>query len=115
MSKTYQMNLAKIPFGLIKNGKKVVEMRLNKDGRDKILPDDFIIFTNQESKETLKVKVISVNKFPDFKQLYAHFDKTLLGYEKDEIANPKDMNIYYSNDDIEKYGVLAIQIELVKI
>lgn len=109
------MNLAEIPFGLIKNGKKRVEMRLNKGEREKIESNDLIIFTNQINGEQLKVRVISVNKFPSFYELYAHFDKTLLGYEKDEIAKPEDMNIYYSNEDILKYGVLAIQIELVKM
>ena len=90
-------------------------MRLNKGERDKIKPNDFIIFTNQINGEKFKVRVISVNKFASFYELYAHFDKKLLGYEEDEIARPEDMNIYYSNEDIKKYGVLAIEIELVKI
>lgn len=33
-----------------------------------------------------------------------------MGYNEDEIANPKDMEKYYSNDEQMKYGVLAIEI-----
>ena len=31
-----------------------------------------------------------------------------------EVADPKDMNIYYDDERIKKYGALAIEIELIK-
>ena len=37
MAKIYEMNLHNEPFERILNGHKTVEMRLNKNGRDKIL------------------------------------------------------------------------------
>ena len=40
------------------------------------------------------------------------YPKKILGYKDNEIANPKDMNEYYSDDNINKYGALAIEISL---
>ena len=39
------------------------------------------------------------------------FDKVCLGYSEDQIASPDDMNIYYSKEEQDKYGVVAIEIE----
>ena len=109
---TYYMNLAEEPFALIKSGQKDIEMRLCSKGRENIKPDDQIIFTNIKSEEKVIVKVISVSKYISFKELYKHYDKTRLGYRQDEKENPDDMLIYYKQDDIDKYGVLAIEIKL---
>jgi len=45
--------------------------------------------------------------------LYNHFDKILLGYDESELADPKDMEEYYSKEKQEKYGVLGIKIKVV--
>ena len=114
MPKTYEMNLDQGPFELISSGKKVVEMRLNNKNRDQIVPGDYIIFSIKNSEKTLKVLVKSVSKFKTFEELYAHFDKAKLGYSRSEKADPNDMLKYYKQEDIDKYGVLAIEIKLVK-
>ena len=36
------------------------------------------------------------------------------GYLPSEDADPNDMLKYYKQEDIEKYGVLAIEIQLIK-
>lgn len=108
----YHMNLAEEPFALIKSGQKDIEMRLCSKGRENIRPDDQIIFTNIKSEEKVITKVISVSKYISFQELYKHYDKTRLGYRQDEKENPDDMLIYYKQDDIDKYGVLAIEIKL---
>ena len=33
-----------------------------------------------------------------------------MGYNKDEPAEPKDMEAYYSKEEQDKYGVLGIEI-----
>ena len=113
MGKIYQMNLSDNPFDLLKNGQKSIEMRLNKNGRDKIIKGDHIVFTNEKNLETIEVEVVSVSKFSSFNELYKAFPKEKLGYKQDEIANPNDMLIYYKKEDIEKFGVLAIEVKLV--
>ena len=37
-----------------------------------------------------------------------------MGYNENEIANPKDMEQYYSKEEQDKYGVLGIEIKVVK-
>ena len=108
----YEMNLAPTPFNLIKSGRKDIEMRLYDDRRKPIKVGDQIRFTNNETKEQLIVEVINLYRFKDFEELYSNFDKKRLDYSEGEIANPKDMEIYYSKEKIDQFGVLAIEIKL---
>ena len=103
----FEMNLHPEPFELIKNGLKDIEMRLYDDRRKNIKIGDTSVFTNNETKETLTVKVVNLFRFNNFEELYNHFDKTRLGYSSDEIANPNDMEKYYSKENILRYGVLS--------
>lgn len=107
------MKLKNEPFMSIKNGLKTIEMRLFDEKRKQIKVGDTIEFTNIVSLEKLKVKVIALHKFKNFEELYSHFNKTQLGYKETENANPNDMNQYYTNDDIHKYGVLGIEIKTI--
>jgi ASC-1-like (ASCH) protein len=61
--------------------------------------------------EKLLVDVLKLHIFDNFKDLYKHFSKVSLGYKENEIANPEDMNIYYSKDEQDKYGVVGIEIK----
>ena len=108
---THFMKLKNEPFMSIKNGLKTIEMRLFDEKRKQIKVGDTIEFTNIVSLEKLKVKVIALHKFKNFEELYSHFNKTQLGYKQTEIASPNDMNQYYTNEDIEKYGVVGIEIK----
>ena len=108
---THFMKLQPSPFESIKSGDKKIEMRLNDQKRKLICVGDLICFTNMKTGEQLEVKVIDKVLFKDFEQLYKCYDKTLLGYKPDEIANPNDMLEYYPISEVEKYGVLAIILE----
>lgn len=109
---TFEMNLHPEPFASIKSGQKDIEMRLYDERRKGIQIADIITFTNNQTQEQLSVEVVNLYRFDSFDELYKNFDKTRLGYSQDEIANPKDMERYYSPDIIKKYGVLGIQIKL---
>ena len=73
-----------------------------------------ICFRNTETKECLQVLVLKTEVFQDFNELYSHFDKVSIGYEPEECANPRDMELYYKKEDIEKYGAFAITIQLME-
>ena len=107
------LNLYSDAFNLIKQGIKTIELRLNDEKRQKIYISDYIQFINLDNKEILEVKVKNIYKYKNFKDLYKDFDKVTIGYKKDEIANYKDMEQYYKIEDIEKYGVVGIEIELL--
>ena len=108
----HKMKLHNEPFNMIKAGTKTVEMRLNDEKRRIIMPNDIIIFTNTKTNEELKVIVLDRKVFDNFELLYNHYDKISIGYKEDEESNPKDMEMYYSEEKIKKYKVLAIEVKL---
>ena len=106
----YKMRLKNGPFKAIKSGTKKVELRLNDEKRKLIKEHDIIEFENRITLEKIEVEVIKLHHFDSFSELYKHFDKVELGYNKDDIAEPKDMEAYYSKEEQDKYGVLGIEI-----
>ncbi len=108
------MRLHKGPFELIKNGSKTIELRLYDEKRQMINVGDTITFENRNDGDKIQVKVIELHKYPSFEELYKHFDKISMGYKEDEEADPKDMELYYSSEEQSKYGVVGIEMELIK-
>lgn len=109
----HYMNLYNEPFEMIKNGEKTIELRLFDEKRKKISVGDNIIFENNNTKETLTVKVINLYIFDSFKELYDSLPVYKCGYRIGETANSSDMDIYYSKEKQSKYGVVGIEIELI--
>lgn len=113
-SKKHYMQLNEGPFNSISKGTKTIEMRLWDEKRQKIKPNDYIIFVNRNNfDQRLKAKVIALHNFESFADLYKKFDKISLGYQKNEQALPQDMEQYYPLEDIQKYGVVGIEIKLI--
>ena len=110
----HQMRLNDDPFIKIKSGVKTIEMRLYDEKRRLIKEMDIIEFINRNTDEKIVVQVIKLHIFNNFEELYKHFDKIKLGYDKNDIATPSDMNIYYSDEEQKKYGVVGIEIKLIK-
>ena len=108
---TYKMNLNEKPFNLIKNETKTVELRLNDEKRQLLKIKDLIEFTNRTNNEKMLVEIANLYHYPSFEELYKHFDKVAMGYDEDDIADPKDMEEYYSPEEQSKYGVLGIKIK----
>lgn len=106
----HKMNLWDDPFNKIKDKTKTIEMRLCDEKRSLISVGDIIEFTNTKTNEIIECTVINLYKYNDFYELYKHHDKISIGYSKDEDANPVDMLAYYSVENIEKYGVMGIEI-----
>lgn len=110
----HEMRLHQEPFDLIKKGTKTIEMRLYDEKRRQIKEGDFIIFTNRQTNESINTEVIKLYIYPNFEELYKHFDKISLGYNENETPNSDDMNIYYPKEKQNKYGVVGIKIKLKK-
>ncbi|OKZ83092.1 MAG: hypothetical protein BHW07_01230 [Clostridium sp. CAG_433_25_7] len=75
---------------------------------------DLIEFTNKETLEQMLVEIQNLYHYPSFDELYKHFDKVSMGYKENDVADPKDMEKYYSKEEQEKYGVLGIEIKKIK-
>ena len=112
------MNLHKAPFQMIKSGAKTIELRLYDEKRKKIKAGDIIEFLQTDDpSQTLIVQVIDLHVFPSFEDLYKELPMLKCGYtEQDiDIASPNDMDIYYSKDDQQKYGVVGIEIKKIQL
>ncbi len=111
---THNMKLNEIPFGKIKNGSKTIELRLYDDKRRKIKVGDSICFKSETKKLNATVKALHI--FRSFDELYTALPLEKCGYSADEVANasPDDMLEYYTEEQIKKYGVIGIEIEVTK-
>ena len=108
------MKLHNEPFELIKSGKKIIELRLYDEKRQKIKVGDVIEFCNVSSNEKMGCVVKCLHIYPSFKELYDVFDKERLGYKENEIPNPKDMEKFYLKEEIEQFGVVGIEIKKIE-
>lgn len=105
------MNLSPSPFEAIKSGSKTVELRLYDAKRRRLSVGDEILFTNCSSKEQTKRKIEGLRVFSDFFELYSHYDPVSIGYNDGKTADPNDMYLYYSKEEIDQCGVIAIELE----
>ena len=113
--KTYNMKLLPQYFNYIKNGTKRLELRLNDEKRKDLEINDIIIFEKlSDDIEYLNTKVKKIYKYNNFKDLVNDFDIELIAdksIRKDELL--KILNEIYTVEEQNKYGVLAIEIELI--
>lgn len=109
----HEMDLRHDSFEKIKEKTKTIEMRLNDKKRSHIKIDDTIEFTNISNGEKINCLVKDIFKYSNFKELYQHHNKVQIGYGKDEEDNPSDMLEYYSEEDIEKFGVIGVEIKAI--
>ena len=109
----YEMNLNNDPYKRIENGTKTVELRLNDEKRQLLKIYDLIELTNRETTEKMLVEIENLYHYVSFNDLYKHFDKVSMGYNKEDNADPKDMEQYYSKEEQSKYGVLGIKIKKI--
>ena len=112
---THSMQLQPAPFEMIRNGTKTIELRLFDEKRKKIRTGDTIVFTDTESKETIKVKVLELLVFDSFETLYSRLPLLDCGYTEEDVgtASPDDMIAYYPKEMQQKYGVVGIRVVLL--
>ena len=112
---THSMQLTPSPFQMIKEGTKTIELRLFDEKRRKIQIGDIIEFSNTETGEKIGAKVSAQYVFDSFESLYKELSLLECGYTEADIetASPDDMNVYYSKDNQQKYGVVGIRIALL--
>lgn len=111
----HRMKLSESPFNNIKSGEKIIEVRLNDKKRQLVKVGDDIEFSKLPAfEENILVKVVKLDKFEDFNSLLEKYpDKLGLSRfkSKDEWVNK--IREIYSQEEEEKYGVLAIHIQLI--
>ncbi|MBQ4581149.1 MAG: GNAT family N-acetyltransferase [Clostridia bacterium] len=113
----HEMSLRPGPFGMIADGRKRYELRLNDEKRRAIRVGDTITFACTEDERTVQVRVASLHPYADFAQLYAALPLTECGYTEQNAsaASPKDMEKYYPPEKQYEHGVLAIGVERIRL
>ena len=112
----HYMKLHAKPFENIKSGIKTIELRLNDEKRRIISVGDTISFTStSNADETITANVTGIHKFDNFVELYDALPLDKCGYLPHELASaaPEDMNVYYSVEQQQKYGVVGIEIQII--
>lgn len=113
----HQMKLKQQPFDMIRSGQKTIELRLYDEKRQQVKVNDEIVFSCLDRNEKpFIVRVIALHRFKDFSDLYATLPLLKCGYTAETISNatPDDMNQYYSPEEQSQFGVVGIEIRLVK-
>ena len=113
----HSMKLQTKPFAAIASGSKTIELRLYDEKRRQMKVGDEIEFTElTEGKRRVLTRVVALHRFPSFAELYNTLPLEKCGYSELEIANasPDDMNAYYPIEEQNQYGVIGIEIALVR-
>ena len=113
--KEHIMHLSEEPFNWIKEGRKVVEVRLYDEKRKRIEIGDVIVFKKLNGDEEIKVKVKGLLRFESFENLFLFIPKKYLAHESLSLSEQIErIRRYYSEEKEKKYGVLAIWFEVIE-
>lgn len=112
---THKMKLYDGPFELMKAGQKTIEVRCNDEKRQKIQVGDVIIFCRfSDSEERLITRVVEIQAFSTFRELYASFPMGKFGTPERTVDDMvQAVDDIYTEEEQGKYGALAITIELM--
>lgn len=106
---TVDMQLAEEPFYAIKSGEKRVEIRLYDEKRQKLRVGDVIRFRLRGTERILRKRVTSLRRFSSFYQLFSSELYPDCGCKNASVGACTDgMYKYYTKEEEEKYGALAI-------
>lgn len=103
-------------FEIVKNGTKTVEVRLYDEKRRKLKVGDTLVFLKRpDDIEQIKTTITKLDTYKNFKELVNNYDIKdlyLESYTKEMFLD--ELKRFYSEEDQEKYGVLAITFEKEK-
>lgn len=112
----HKMKLQPAFFYYMLNGTKRIELRLNDEKRQLINVGDEILFLKEPNlDEEFLTKVTNIYKYDSFNDLFNDFEIDVLAdknMSKEELLS--ELEKYYTKDSQDKYGVLGIEIEIIK-
>ena len=110
----HKMGLQEKYFNDMKYGTKRIEMRIYDEKRKQMNENDTIFFLKEpDRKKKICTKIVKLTLYKDFEEAIHHIPIEYLASESDSIETYlEDLNKYYSKEEQEKYGVVAIEIEV---
>lgn len=114
--KTYVMNVNKKYYKKLKGETKKIELRLNDLRRQKIKVNDVINFRlDGHPQKYFLAKVNRVTRYKNFSELIEKEGRENCGFEKKTIEQINHiMHRFYTEEEVQKNGVVAIEVEKVK-
>lgn len=112
----HEMKLRAIYFDKIVLGEKVFEVRLNDEKRKAIAIGDTIVFKKlPELEKEIETVVTDLSHFKSFTEMAKNLSSTEIGFENcSEKAIVDAYHEFYSVEDENKFGVLAIKVKCLK-
>ena len=112
----HEMRLADEPFDMIVSGKKTIEVRLYDEKRRELSVGDIIIFYRKSHiTDMCAVTVVGLRHYDNFLKLFMAESLTDTGcIEMTAEQAAQSMYKYYTPDQEEMAGVLAIEIKLIE-
>ena len=102
-------------FEVVKNGSKKVEVRVYDEKRRKMKIGDELIFLKRPlEKEKIVTKIVGLKIYNNFIELVKDYEMKelyLSEFSKEDFV--KLLERFYSEEEQEKYGVVAIEFEVV--
>ena len=102
-------------FEVVKKGIKNVEVRVYDEKRRKMKIGDEIIFLKRPlEEEKIITRIVDLKVFIDFNELVSKYNIERLylnTFNKEEFINL--LGRFYSKEEQEKYGVVAIEFEVI--
>ena len=112
----HEMRLADEPFDLIVDGKKTIEVRLHDEKRRVLSVGDIIIFYRKSCiSDMCTVTVVGLRDYSNFSELFSTerlADTGCTDMTAEQAA--QSMYKYYTTEQEERDGVLAIEIKLME-
>lgn len=103
-------------FDIVSNGTKDVEIRVNDEKRRKLSVGDTLVFLKRpDDIESIRATITNLVYFNSFEEVVDYYEMRRIYLEnatKDEYINL--MKKFYSDEEVEKYGVVAIEFKLEK-
>lgn len=110
----YQMGLQEKYFNDMKYDRKKIELRINDEKRQKLKIGDIINFKLEpERNKIIKTRIVNLTKYANFIEAVDSIPILYLTSDSKE-SYLRDLNQYYNEEEQTKYGVLAIEIEIVE-
>ncbi len=109
-----EMKLREPYFSLIKNRRKIYEIRLNDEKRRLLSVGDKLVFVRDpEGDAEISCEVAELLHFKSFEECFAALPLDKVGFAGMTCDSAvTQMREFYSNDDELRWGVVAIKVDL---
>ncbi|MCL5094101.1 MAG: ASCH domain-containing protein [Patescibacteria group bacterium] len=113
---TYPTHRTEPYFSLVREGKKTIEVRLNRGKFKEMKPGDLIEVQNNEETDQYLVKIIDIRKYRDSNEMFENEDFKMVNPNASTIEETiSGIREFYSRENEKKHGINAIEVQVVTV